>query len=435
MDVPYDLAGDPAAGGAGGAAGDDQDDSPHNSGSFSGAEIFVEQRLVDGGGEGVGGPGGNDGLEDQFNLSKTSGITMYDLIEAEVGGDGTGAAGAGGGDPYEAQYVDDQGGYGHQSNPAAHHHDGAAGYGGVDDFGGGDVRAGGGGGGSPAQYGGSEYGHGEDYDEDYNDIGFDGRDLRSEPSHASSSRSLQSRQSSRLSSNSSGWGQQQQMQQPPQYKHQPQDQPQYGYAEGEDEYYNYYDESKVAGDSLYRGRQAQSIVPDYSAYPQEDGGQDLPCISLAGYELDSMKFAQRRHVSYLEQTLEQTTQPSRSSGGGNKGGQRILDEFSDIPLPSRQSYPADCLQILRLLDSNGGCVDCGAGLDGQTEPPMWASISYGTLLCDKCAFVHLTKSEEVSGVKEESISYICLPYLVYLIMLRWNQLSFLASLNMYIPSP
>ena len=130
-----------------------------------------------------------------------------------------------------------------------------------------------------------------------------------------------------------------------------------------------------------------------------------------------------------------TTHAPSSSGGGNKGGQRILDEFSDIPLPSRQSYPADCLQILRLLDSNGGCVDCGAGLDGQTEPPMWASISYGTLLCDKCAFVHLTKSEEVSGVKEGSISYICLPYLVYLIMLRWNQLSFLASLNMYIPSP
>ena len=123
----------------------------------------------------------------------------------------------------------------------------------------------------------------------------------------------------------------------------------------------------------------------------DGGGDDLPCISLAGYELDSMKFAQRRHVSYLEQT-----QPGRQGGGGGKGGQTILDEFSDIPLPSRQSYPADCLQILRLLDSNGGCVDCGAGLDGRTDPPMWASISYGTLLCDKCAFVHLTKSEEVS---------------------------------------
>ena len=379
MDVPNDPAGDPAAGDAGAAAAD-ENDSPHN--SFSGAEIFVEQRSPTSG-DGGGGPMGASGLTMDVDLTDSTG------------------AGAGS-DPYEERYVDDQGGYGHSQNPAAygdhHHPNGAAGYGGVDDFGGGDAVPDVGGGEAPAQAYGGEYGYGEDYDEDYNDIGFDGRDLRSEPSRSSSSRSLQSRQSSRQSSNSSGWGQHQQMHQKIQHQ-QPQDQAQYGYTE-EDEYYHYYDESKIAGDSLYRGGrgQAQSVVPDYSAYPQENDGQDLPCISLAGYELDSMKFAQRRHVSYLEQTLDQTTQPSRS-GGGNKGGQSILDEFSDIPLPSRQSYPADCLQILRLLDSNGGCVDCGAGLDGKTEPPMWASISYGTLLCDKCAFVHLTKSEEVSCVK------------------------------------
>ena len=381
MDVPFDQPGA---------------DSPHN--SFSGAEIFV-----DGGADGGGGGPNDDG--DRFH---TSGITMYDEV-----GDGEVQRRAV--DRYEDQYVDDQGGYGHSPNPAAYrhqYHDGAAGYGGEDDFGGG----GGGAGAGPAYD--DQYNE-EDYDEEYGDIGFDGRDLRSEPSRSSSSRSLLSKQSrssggsrSMASSSRQSYDSRRDPQVQSQYQNQShyhqshydedEDLPRYaddgrmeGFAEEEEYYYD--EESKFGGsDSLYGGGpsigQPQSVVTDYSSYhPDGECGDDLPCISLAGYELDSMKFAQRRHVSYLEQT-----QAGRQGGGG-KGGQTILDEFSDIPLPSRQSYPADCLQILRLLDSNSGCVDCGAGLDGQTDPPMWASISYGTLLCDKCAFVHLTKSEEVSN--------------------------------------
>jgi len=296
-------------------------------------------------------------------------------------------------------YIEQEvGGHGHP-NPAAYRHDGAAGYGEEDDFGGG-------GGGRRGVHYDNDYDD-DDYDKNYGDIGFDGRDLRSEPSRSSSSRSLLSKQSrsshsmassSRQSYDSQRDAQaryereyQDQSHYPPQYQH---EQPS-GYAEdgqmgsfAEEDTYYYDEESKFSGsDSQYGGGQPQSVITDYSScHPDgESGGDDLPSMSMAGYELDSMKFAQRRHVSYLEQT-----QSSRQSKG------QILDEFSDIPLPSRQSYPADCLQILRLLDSNGGCVDCSGGLDGQSDPPMWASISYGTLLCDKCAFVHLTKSEEVS---------------------------------------
>lgn len=165
MDVPFDQPGA---------------DSPHN--SFSGAEIFVG-----GGADGGGGGGPNDEDDGRFH---TSGITMYDEV-----GDGEVQRRAD--DRYEEQYVDDRGGYGHGQNPAAYrhqYHDGAAGYGGEDDFGGGGggVDPRGGGGVGPAYD--DQYNE-EDYDEEYGDIGFDGRDLRSEPSRSSSSRSLLSKQS------------------------------------------------------------------------------------------------------------------------------------------------------------------------------------------------------------------------------------------------
>lgn len=125
---------------------------------------------------------------------------------------------------------------------------------------------------------------------------------------------------------------------------------------------------------------------------------DLPCIILASHELNAMRFNQRRHVRSVQENK------IRVSKGRN------LHKNSDVPLPSGQSYPPDCLQILRLLDGNGACVDCGAG----KEPPMWASIANGTLLCDKCAFIHITRSEEkqfqyISVVKHLVTGYWSLP--------------------------
>eukprot|EP00957_Ditylum_brightwellii_P057239 4337264-Ditylum_brightwellii.AAC.1 len=76
-------------------------------------------------------------------------------------------------------------------------------------------------------------------------------------------------------------------------------------------------------------------------------------------------------------------------------------------MKSCKSFPPLCRQILDLLDGNRRCVDCGGweggggskdgakkkGEQQRHERLKWASVTYGTVLCGKCAFLHIDKAE------------------------------------------
>ena len=55
--------------------------------------------------------------------------------------------------------------------------------------------------------------------------------------------------------------------------------------------------------------------------------------------------------------------------------------------------PSEVLRVIRMLQGNHKCVDCGS-TDGDIQL-SWASVTYGSLLCQACAFRHVTKCDEV----------------------------------------
>mmetsp|Transcript_5812 Transcript_5812/g.9165 ORF Transcript_5812/g.9165 Transcript_5812/m.9165 type:complete len:520 (-) Transcript_5812:58-1617(-) len=59
-------------------------------------------------------------------------------------------------------------------------------------------------------------------------------------------------------------------------------------------------------------------------------------------------------------------------------------------------FPPTCLPIVRLLAGNHCCVDCG---DEDQDRLRYASIGYGTLLCQECAHRHAVMSEGESNIK------------------------------------
>lgn len=68
-----------------------------------------------------------------------------------------------------------------------------------------------------------------------------------------------------------------------------------------------------------------------------------------------------------------------------------------ISLASFHPMPTGCLSLLRSLPGNLMCVDCGA------LNPLWASISYGCLLCIQCCGRHRSYGVNVSRVRSITI--------------------------------
>lgn len=57
------------------------------------------------------------------------------------------------------------------------------------------------------------------------------------------------------------------------------------------------------------------------------------------------------------------------------------------------SFPPACIALLRSLDGNNRCVDCGA------HNPQWGSVKFGALLCLNCSGVHRSWGVNVSCVR------------------------------------
>mmetsp|Transcript_6941 Transcript_6941/g.14279 ORF Transcript_6941/g.14279 Transcript_6941/m.14279 type:complete len:457 (-) Transcript_6941:108-1478(-) len=114
----------------------------------------------------------------------------------------------------------------------------------------------------------------------------------------------------------------------------------------------------------------------------------LPRIVTAGEELESLC------RSELE-SQEATDLHSRQSDSDDAGGARNASAMF-------RGFPRLCLPIVKMLAGNHCCVDCG---DEDGERLEYASLGYGTLLCQDCAYRHQTNTFAESQVKslEEDI--------------------------------
>lgn len=56
-------------------------------------------------------------------------------------------------------------------------------------------------------------------------------------------------------------------------------------------------------------------------------------------------------------------------------------------------FPSACVHLLRRIDGNHRCVDCGE------HDPQWAAVSYGALLCLQCSGHHRSLGVQVSCVR------------------------------------
>lgn len=77
----------------------------------------------------------------------------------------------------------------------------------------------------------------------------------------------------------------------------------------------------------------------------------------------------------------------------------IPKEAVEISLPSYQSFPEDILKIVRLLPGNAACCDCGKNEEVDGNELLWASVSYGLILCRRCAFRHISNSNSNDEVR------------------------------------
>ena len=70
-----------------------------------------------------------------------------------------------------------------------------------------------------------------------------------------------------------------------------------------------------------------------------------------------------------------------------------LEKMRLEPEEKYHSFPIACLTLLKSVDGNAQCVDCG------DHDPQWATVSYGALMCLKCSGKHRSLGVQVSSVR------------------------------------
>ncbi|GAX17126.1 hypothetical protein FisN_5Hh512 [Fistulifera solaris] len=62
-------------------------------------------------------------------------------------------------------------------------------------------------------------------------------------------------------------------------------------------------------------------------------------------------------------------------------------------LSSYPSFPPACLALLKSIEGNDRCIDCGG------RDPQWAAVSFGALVCLQCSGHHRSLGVQVSKVR------------------------------------
>ena len=76
-----------------------------------------------------------------------------------------------------------------------------------------------------------------------------------------------------------------------------------------------------------------------------------------------------------------------------------LERLRLEPEEKYHSFPKACLTLLKSLEGNSQCVDCG------DNDPQWATVSYGALLCLQCSGQHRSLGVQTSSVRSVTMDH------------------------------
>lgn len=104
---------------------------------------------------------------------------------------------------------------------------------------------------------------------------------------------------------------------------------------------------------LVKGRESFCIMPPIPKMEEECGPihVQIPLLDMASAELEKM---------------------------------RLDDDANKL-----HNFPPACMTLLKSLDGNNRCIDCGE------HGPQWAALSYGALLCLQCSGKHRSLGVQV----------------------------------------
>jgi hypothetical protein len=74
-----------------------------------------------------------------------------------------------------------------------------------------------------------------------------------------------------------------------------------------------------------------------------------------------------------------------------------LESLRNVPTHDGVAFPRNCGTLLRSMNGNSSCVDCG------NRNPDWASVTYGVLLCVRCSGRHRSYGVATSRVRSISM--------------------------------
>lgn len=112
------------------------------------------------------------------------------------------------------------------------------------------------------------------------------------------------------------------------------------------------------------------------------------------HKMASSGFMQLQHEHHEQHQSQSQQQQSTASS-------------SSISIPPRyHKFPPACLALLKNMEGNQRCVDCG------DRDPQWAAVSYGALLCLQCSGHHRSLGVQVSCVRSVSMDEWSLEHVI-----------------------
>jgi hypothetical protein len=103
-------------------------------------------------------------------------------------------------------------------------------------------------------------------------------------------------------------------------------------------------------------------------------------------------------LKFMHRDIQRQTSFMDKFGKGKFSKKSSLEKAIDLSkhtqkkkLPTHRTFPESILRVVFLLPGNEKCCDCARGFKDKNK--LWASITYGTLLCEQCSFHHIDKLE------------------------------------------
>jgi len=114
-------------------------------------------------------------------------------------------------------------------------------------------------------------------------------------------------------------------------------------------------------------------------------------ITHASSELELLRVIQQNDCCRRIKSRENKIESHERSGCNNCISDGNLQEQTQRQ--QQAHFPSACLQLLKGIEGNRNCADCGAA------DPNWASVSFGILLCLNCSGRHRGFGVQTSFVR------------------------------------